>query len=33
VEEQMLKEVNEKRASIEKPPLQLGGILDFKKWG
>lgn len=33
LEESMLARVNEKRAALDKPPMQLGGLLDLKKWG
>lgn len=32
MEESMLERVNEKRAQLDKPPVQLGGLLDLKKW-
>ncbi len=33
LEESMRARVNEKRAQLDKPPMQLGGLLDLKKWG
>jgi hypothetical protein len=33
LEESMTARVNERRAALDKPPMQLGGLLDLKKWG
>ena len=33
LEESLTARVNEKRAALDKPPMQLGGLLDLKKWG